>query len=334
MRGHPGFRRVMSDRAAMIASALEGTPWANWEKAPITGDASSRQYMRLSHGTDAVILMDAGLALTAQTDTFIQIAQWLVDQGFCAPKILHHDTSHGLLVLEDLGQSHFAAWIDHHPNDAATLYMAANNVLISLAKTQPPTGLPQMTPQIGGEMVQITGEWYAANTITNDLVAALSNHLHQLCGPPNTVALRDFHAENLIWRPAQVGHNRVGLLDFQDAFIAPLGYDLVSLLRDVRRDVDAAIATSLTTAFCDAHDLSLVDGRARFACLAVQRNLRILGVFARLARQDGKTRYIAMIPRIWRMLTEDLAHPALSDLRNVVHATLPPPDKSEIRGLL
>jgi len=324
----------MTDRAAIIASTLAQTPWADWAQTPITGDASSRQYTRLTRGADTVIVMDAGRELSAQTETFIQIARWLRAEGFCAPKILHHDMSLGIVVLEDLGQSHFAAWIDHHPNDAAMLYAAANDILINLARKQPPQGLPQMTPAVGGEMVQITGEWYADDINSDPLIAALSDHLNRLCGPPSAVALRDFHAENLIWRPAQSGQDRVGLLDFQDAFIAPLGYDLVSLLRDVRRDVDPDIARSLTLGFCEAHDLPLNDGRARFACLAVQRNLRILGVFARLARQDGKTRYIAMIPHIWRMLTEDLAHPALSDLRAVVAAILPPPEKSEIRGLL
>lgn len=324
----------MSDRTTAIKASLTNTHWRDWEWAPLQGDASSRRYVRLSKATQSAILMDAGPALATQTSAFIAMSDWLCQNGLRAPEIYYQNTDLGIALLEDLGPDHFAQWITRNPDDTAMLYAAANDVLVALAKTEPPKHLTKMTPDVGGDMVRITGEWYAENAATDMLVHAVTTHLQALCGPAETIALRDFHAENLIWRPDAMGLQRVGLLDFQDAFIAPVGYDLVSLLRDVRRKVDPNLAKSVTGAFCDAHALDHGTASAAFACLAVQRNLRILGVFARLARHDGKIRYIAMIPRIWDMLNEDLAHPTLAELRAVVMATLPHPDASAIRDFL
>lgn len=324
----------MSDRTAAIKASLANTHWRDWEWTPLQGDASSRRYVRLSKAAKSAILMDAGPALATQTSAFIAMGDWLCQNGLRAPEIYFQNTDLGIVLLEDLGPDHFAQWITRNPDDTAMLYAAANDALVALAKADPPKHLTKMTPDVGGDMVRITGEWYAENAATDMLAHAVTSHLQALCGPAETIALRDFHAENLIWRPDAMGLQRVGLLDFQDAFIAPIGYDLVSLLRDVRRKVDPNLAKSVTGAFCDALALDHGTASAAFACLAVQRNLRILGVFARLARQDGKIRYIAMIPRIWDMLNEDLAHPALAELRAVVMATLPSPDASAIRDFL
>jgi Predicted phosphotransferase related to Ser/Thr protein kinases len=152
------------------------------------------------------------------------------------------------------------------------------------------------------------------------------------CPTPDTLALRDYHAENLIWRPDLDGLARVGLLDFQDAFVAPLGYDLASLLRDARRDVPDDICAAMVAHFMAATGAG-AEFPAQLACLGAQRNLRILGVFARLATEMGKTRYIPMIPRVWAQLQKDLAHPALSDLRDVVADLLPPPDAALLARL-
>jgi len=180
------------------------------------------------------------------------------------------------MLLSDLGDTDFAKHLKTHPTDATQLYSAAVDTLIHLDKAAPPAGLTTMTPQIGGEMVAITTEWYANNE-NEALSAEITTHLDRFCGPANTVALRDFHAENLIWRPSLQGTDRVGLLDYQDAFTAPRGYDLV---------------------------------------------------------RDGKTRYMRMIPHIWQMITEDLAHPDLKTLQKCVASALPTPENSAIKDLL
>ena len=133
-----------------------------------------------------------------------------------------------------------------------------------------------------------------------------------------SLALRDYHAENLIWRPERHGLDRVGLLDYQDAVLAPAEYDLVSLLRDARRDVAEPVAIAMTQRFARQSGKDLAAVQAAMACLGVQRNLRIMGIFARQARRDGKTRYLSLMPRVWGHIQRDLQHPALSELARMI----------------
>jgi aminoglycoside/choline kinase family phosphotransferase len=299
---------MMSNRTKQITEFLAKTPWATWTQVNLAGDASSRRYFRLSDGENSAILMDANPKTGETTEAFTDIGQWIRSQSLCAPKVLLHNTKQGFLLLEDLGREDFAMHLAAHPTHATTLYTEATDILIQLDAAQPPKNLTIMTPEVGGEMVGMTAQ----------------------CPIADTMALRDYHAENLIWRPGLEGTNRIGLLDYQDAFIAPRGYDLVSLLRDVRRRVDPNLGQAMSAYFIAKTGAE----PSALACLAVQRNLRILGVFSRLARRDQKLRYIAMIPHIWAMIMRDLQHPALQKLQTCVAATLPAPENSAIKDLL
>lgn len=312
----------MSDRSAAIAAFLARTGHAGWLQQAIAADASRRRYLRLSRGGESVILMDAPPASGEDIRPFVAMARLLQAAGLSAPAILAEDATEGLLLLEDLGPCDVARWVDLHPAETAQVYRASVDVLVHLAGIRAPD-LPRLTPAVAGDMVAITGEFYADRPVPA-LVGAVTATMARLAPDPDRLALRDYHAENLIWRPGQAGLARVGLLDFQDAFVAPSGYDLASLLRDARRDVPDDICAAMTAHFA-ARTQAGPDFPARLACLGAQRNLRILGVFARLARQMGKTRYLPMIPRVWAQLQKDLAHPALADLRAVVHDLLPAP---------
>ncbi|MEJ6403330.1 aminoglycoside phosphotransferase family protein [Yoonia sp. 2307UL14-13] len=314
----------MSDRAAEIGRFLAPTVWAEWENVPIAGDASARRYGRLCHAGQSVILMDDPSA-PQSTVPFVNVARYLQREGLCPPHILAHDPDAGLMVISDLGDWDFARWLRRSPDDAEMLYRAAIDVLLHLSGKVPDMDLPCLTPAQGGAMMAPLSH-YADGSI-DDLAAAVTAAMVALLPPPDTIALRDFHAENLIWRPDHVGTDRVGLLDFQDAFITPPGYDLVSLLRDVRRDVSVDLVDRMTQYFADRAGIGHEIG-PQLACLGVQRNLRILGVFARLARVDGKRRYIELIPRVWRNLLADLAHPALGGVKAQVDRVLPAPEPS------
>lgn len=324
----------MARRDTLIAAFLEGTPWQSWTQNRLAGDASSRRYIRLTDNDASIILMDADPNTGQSTEPFAKISNWLLDHGLCAPKILKQNTEHGLMILEDLGPFDLAKWSAAYPADTAALYEAATDIVIRLDGMTTPPDLPKMTPTIGGQMLDVTCEWYADAVDPSVLANTMSDHLARLCSPATHVALRDFHAENLIWRPQLNGLDRIGLLDFQDAFVAPRGYDLVSLLRDVRRDVDPTIAADMTARFAAATGTEAATLAPALACLGAQRNLRIVGVFARLALREGKTRYMQMIPHLWTMIAADLSHPALHQLCKVVTATLPPPEHSAIKDLL
>ncbi|WP_394179130.1 aminoglycoside phosphotransferase family protein [Yoonia maritima] len=319
------------ERKTIIDNFIASSDWAAWDRHALAGDASARRYERLTDGTSNVILMDAPPENGETTHAFASITSLLQNAGLAPPEILAHDVSAGIMILSDLGQDDFARWLTQNPSDNLTLYRAATDVLVHLANYPAPSDLNQMTPEIGAQMVEITGEFYA-NAPTPDLTNEVHRALITLAPNANTLALRDYHAENLIWRPEQQGLNRVGLLDYQDAFIAPAGYDLASLLRDVRREIDPALAQEITTYYM-AKTGAGSEFPAQLACLGAQRNLRILGVFARLSLVMGKKRYIDLIPRVWANLMADLRHPELKMLEQAVRDTLPAPDTETLARL-
>ncbi len=317
----------MSDRANQIETFLANSPWHHWTRRTLAGDASARRYLRLSQGDQTVILMDSPPKNGEDTRAFAAIATLLAANGLCPPAILAHDPQAGFMILSDLGQRDFANWLTDHPDDAPVLYRTATDVLLRLQDIQAPENLPRMTPAVGADMIGIVGTHYTKASVA-DLCAEMEQALTRFAPEPTGLALRDFHAENLIWRLDQAGTDRVGLLDFQDAFLAPPGYDLASLLRDARRDVPQAIADDCIAHFA-AHGNMGDHFRATLACLGVQRNLRIMGVFARLANDYGKTRYLRFMPRVWGHILQDLQHPDLSDLAQAVRDSVPAPTGQE-----
>ncbi len=321
----------MVDRAALIAAFLQNSPWVGWEQTPIAADASSRQYLRLRKGNNTAILMDAPPESGDETTKFARLAEFLNDNGLSAPRILAHAADQGLMAIEDLGSKDFAAQLREKPGDQAMLNTAATDVLIVLRTVSAPNDLPVMTPQVGAQMIDILGTHYTRSSV-EDLQAEIESALSTNAHNPNTLALRDFHAENLIWRPERKGNDRVGLLDFQDAFIAPEGYDLASFLRDVRRDIPQNIVSQTINDYCTRTNAP-AKFRAQLACLGVQRNLRILGVFARLATEHQKPRYLAFMPRVWANILRDLESPALGRLKRAVLAVVPPPTTDILNGL-
>ncbi|WP_296425272.1 phosphotransferase [Yoonia sp.] len=321
----------MDDRAASVDGFLAHSDWAGWARAALAGDASGRRYMRLSLASESVILMDAPPDNGEDTRPFATIAAWLAAQGLCPPRILAHDAEHGIMILSDLGRDDFARWLTTTPQDAATMYRAAIDVLVHVQARDIDLPLVRMTPQVAAGMIDVAGTFYAKADVT-DLMRAVERAFETYAPIPDTLALRDYHAENLIWRPEKAGLARVGLLDFQDAFMAPAGYDLASLLRDVRRDIDPALAKTMMQYFIEKTGAD--DGfAAKFACLGAQRNLRILGVFARLSQIADKGRYVDLIPRVWDNLMRDLGHPALAVLREATLDTLPRPDTATLARL-
>ena len=312
---------------------LAGTHAAGWAVLPLPGDASTRRYARLAgQGGQSAILMDAGQ--DPGLAPFLRLGTYLGTLELCPPAVLAQAPDQGLLLLEDLGGDTFASWLDTHPDQALHLYAAAVDVLIRLQTAAPPDGLLPLVPTRAAGMIGPLFDWYATGTearvaaeITGTLQRALGLH-----APLAThFALRDFHAENLIWRPDRAGTDRVGLLDFQDAVLAPAEYDLISLLRDARRAVSAEVRIAMIDRFSALTGRPVAGVLAACACLAVQRNLRILGIFARLARQDGKRRYLAMLPRVHMHVMEELDHPALASLRPLVTAHVPPPEVAVTR---
>jgi aminoglycoside/choline kinase family phosphotransferase len=148
--------------------------------------------------------------------------------------------------------------------------------------------------------------------------------LPQAALPLDTLVLRDYHVDNLMLLPDRSGVQGCGLLDFQDAVCGPPSYDLVSLLDDARRDVPADLRRRMTERYIAAFpSLDRAPFLQSAAILAAQRNCKILGIFTRLWRRDGKPRYLVHLPRIWRLLERELTHPALTPVARWLDRHLP-----------
>jgi aminoglycoside/choline kinase family phosphotransferase len=136
--------------------------------------------------------------------------------------------------------------------------------------------------------------------------------------------LRDYHVDNLMLLPDRSAIKSCGLLDFQDAVRGPASYDLVSLLEDARRDVPPALRGMMTERYLGQFpDLDHAHFRRSASILAAQRNSKIIGIFTRLWRRDGKPGYLGHIPRVWRLLEDDLREPALRPVADWLDRYLP-----------
>ncbi|WP_297770464.1 phosphotransferase [uncultured Roseovarius sp.] len=323
----------MTDRDALLRGFVAGTDWAGAAIAPLAGDASNRRYLRLKHGETgaSAVLMDAPPERGEDVRPFVRIAGHLAEHGLSAPHILAQDDAQGFLLLEDLGDALFARVIPEAPDIQEPLYAAATDLLVELHRHPPPSGLKPYGPAAMTETAALVFDWYYAGAIAAPCAqrAQALDALHALlsarAGAADVIVLRDYHAENLLWLPERSGVARVGLLDFQDAMSGHRAYDLVSVLQDARRDVPQDLETAMIARYCAATGQDAVHFNAAYHVLGAQRNLRILGVFARLCMRDGKAHYVDLIPRVWGLLQRDLAHEALAPLAELLRDVLPAP---------
>lgn len=316
----------MSKRDKAIQQFLADCEMSDWQRVPLVSDASKRRYFRLTRGNSKLILMDSAPEVDPSLPKFIQIGGHLIEHGFAAPEILHVAEPQGLAIIEDLGQNTFKDVLISEPASEQELYDAATDILVALLRTPVPDGLDRLSPQHASEMIQPAIEWCAHDPTqdkTSALLGCLKRDLANFASAPTTLSLRDFHIENLIWRSERSGTGRVGLLDFQDAICAPSEYDLVSLIKDARRPVKNEVQIAARSKVASALGQSAHQFTLGCACLGVQRNLRILGIFSRLARLDGKTRYLDFMPIVWGHLLSDLTHPELSELSDAFQALFP-----------
>lgn len=329
----------MPDRNIAIRAFLDANAWADARIAPLAGDASNRRYLRLAGPLGRAVLMDAPAEKGEDIRPFMRIAEYLCTIGLSAPRILAADPKSGLMLLEDLGDDLFARVIPRQPHLEHPLYACATDLLVHLHRATPPKGLAPYSVPLMADMAALAFDWYLAGTTGQDAAARAAFHA-EMCktlerfAPEQSVLIqRDYHSENLLWLPDRDGVARIGLLDFQDAMLGHPAYDLVSLLQDARRDVPKEIEAAMIARYCARPGIDTEGFAAAYHCLGAQRNLRILGVFARLCLRDGKAHYVDLIPRVWGLLMRDLEQPALSELACLVRKTLPSPDMSLLEKL-
>jgi aminoglycoside/choline kinase family phosphotransferase len=306
----------MAERALLIERFLADHGFARAKRVALVGDASARRYERLIDGPRPAVLMDMPPEML-DLRPFLRVGRQLRAWRLSAPEVLAADAASGLALLEDLGDRSFSRALEEG-FDAELLYGAAVDLLVELQDRPAPAGLPVYDDAWFLREAQLLPEWYAGG-LDADAVAEFRQLWLDLLPGARTGAdglvYVDYHADNLVWLSERQGHARVGLLDFQDARLGPPAYDLVSLLEDARRDVDPVLAEAMIGRYLAARpQLDPEAFRAACAILGAQRNSKILGLFSRLAKRDGKARYLALQPRVRAHLQRDLAHPATAPL--------------------
>jgi aminoglycoside/choline kinase family phosphotransferase len=268
---------------------------------------------------------------------FVAVAQALKEAGVSVPAIYAFDLDQGFMVLEDLGDAVFGSEV-RRGRPLSELWAPAVDVLVALAEKEPPERLPiaghapYRLPHYDADAmlieVSLLIDWFWPLLHGEAAPPALGEEFEALWRPLLAEAekadlgwvLRDYHSPNLMWLPERDGIKRVGILDFQDAVRGPLAYDLVSLLQDARLDVPEALERELLARYCAARGagskpFSRDNFVSLYAVLGAQRNSKILGIFARLAKRDGKRGYLVHIPRVRRYLERGLAYQSLAELR-------------------
>ncbi|MGL4406125.1 MAG: tRNA (adenosine(37)-N6)-threonylcarbamoyltransferase complex ATPase subunit type 1 TsaE, partial [Notoacmeibacter sp.] len=336
-------------RTLKIRDFLERNGAQNAVRKKLTGDASTRSYETIHQGNDAqLILMNAprmpdgppirdGLPysriahLAESVTPFAAIDRALIDAGFCAPLIHSADLENGLLLIEDLGRDTI---LDDHGKPIAARYQASGALLADFHQVNWPEvilvadGISHEVPAYSRRALLIETElftdWYwpelrgsqAPEQAKLEWREAWNAVLDSLHNAEQSLVLRDYHSPNIIWREHENGTDKIGLIDFQDAVSGPSAYDVASLARDARVDISPELEASIVEAYVGRRlELGAFDRKgfdAAFAIMAAQRNAKILGIFHRLNRRDGKPAYLKHLPRIERYFGRSLNDPAMA----------------------
>ncbi len=302
----------MPENSLSIVNFLDKSGLKGAEIKSLPSDASYRHYARIKKDNQKFILM---IAPPEKEDVrpFLKIGEILRNANLNAPEIFAKDINAGLLLLEDFGDDLFSAVLRENRGNESELYAAAIKLLEDLPKT---ADIQEYSRAKLIEEVSLFTDWFATGADKDAYINIWQNLLDRLDNKEKVLVLRDYHADNLVWLPERAGAHKIGLLDFQDAVIGHPAYDLVSLLEDARRDVDKNIAAQTLKT-------KTPDFLRDYFILAAQRNCKIIGIFNRLKKRDGKDGYLKFLPRVWAHLRADLEYPALAELKKWMEKNVP-----------
>lgn len=272
--------------------------------APASSDASFRRYFRITAADKTYIVMDAP---PAQEDCrpFIKIAQAFAGLSLNVPLVLAQDLTQGFLLLTDLGSQQY---LNNLNDDSAEgLYSDAIAALVTLQRGSPDgVSLPPYDLAMLLREMELFREWFLGRYLQLPLSAVQQRLLdstfealaHSALAQPTVWVHRDYHSRNLM----VTGERNPGILDFQDAVVGPITYDLVSLLRDCYiRWPKEQVLKWVRQYYDQTRDLfpslTLAQLSVWFDWMGVQRHLKATGIFARLNIRDGKPGYLKDIPR-------------------------------------
>lgn len=324
MRCFNALRRTqISDRGAAADTRLAALrDWINGieaiagsEPVPASSDASFRRYFRLQKGATSFIVMDAP---PEREDClpFVRIAGYLETMQLNAPRVIEADLESGFLLLSDLGNVEYLEALEKTPELAASLYGDAIDSMLVIQRLG--TAYQSMLPPYSEEVLRfemsLFRDWLCGTYLQLEFSAADEKSWQTCCDilvenalrQPQVFVHRDYHSRNLM----ATKDGNPGILDFQDALEGPFTYDLVSLLKDCYIRWPAEDVWQWALRYyneLDAATREQVDElqfRRYFELMGIQRHLKAAGIFCRLKQRDGKSNYIADVPRTLNYIAE------------------------------
>ena len=303
---------------------------SNYSIEPASADASFRRYFRIVAENKTSIIMDAPPD-KEDCAPFIDITNRLLKTGVSSPEIKAYSAEKGFLLLSDLGN---VMYLDKLVNDNADeLYHAAIDSLVTLQTQADTSNLPAYDEKLLEQEMALFRDWLVGkhlglSTDLEWLNPTFSFLAQSALGQPQVFVHRDYHSRNLTWQAGQAP----GILDFQDAVLGPVSYDLVSLLRDCYIQWPHDRVATWVKYYCDnvrrkglLDDATDAEFTRWFDLMGIQRHLKASGIFARLLHRDGKQGYLKDIPRTLNYITEvSGGYPELKDLNNFLIQKLLP----------
>lgn len=298
---------------------------------PASSDASFRRYFRVHHSQGIHIVMDAPPE-KENVAAFVHVDQLLAKQGLHVPQLFASDLENGYLLLEDLGNRNLLESLK--ASRVNRLYGKAMDELFQLQSMVEleHLGLNRYDQPLLLRELGIFYEWFLENLLGIELPNTLKNQINQsliasALEQPQVFVHRDFHSRNLML----LADDSIGIIDFQDAVIGPISYDLVSLLRDCYVEWPQSQVEHWTLAYyhrlSDAEKLNVDYSQFRhwFDWMGLQRHLKAIGIFSRLHLRDGKSSYLADIPRTMNyVMTVTNNYPELTDFHQFLHQQVRP----------
>ena len=288
------------------------------ELEAVAADASFRKYYRLKSSMHSGIVMDASAQKESLTP-YIDIEHRLYEAGVRVPKINTYNRSEGFLFMEDIGNKHLADMLD---DDYAHFYRQAIDTIVKMQNTDI-EDLPEYDADFLRVEMDLMQEWYVEKHLgvkldeaqKQTISSALQCIIEEVLAQPQGVFVhRDYHSRNLMISPCD---EKIVVIDYQDARVGAVTYDLVSLLRDVYVELDSYDVEQMALEFRDSKGLDVDDATFMrwFDFMGLQRHIKILGIFSRLSLRDGKEGYLKDIPLTLKYVLEvGSKYPEMKDL--------------------
>ena len=322
----------MDQRLEQLKTWLDDSGIAYNNIAPASADASFRRYFRISDDNETFIVMDAPPEKEDCTD-FISIATLFLSFGLNVPKILRQNLEQGFLLLSDLGDTVFLSELNNHTVDQ--MYTAAMDSLLQLQKNKTPN-LPLYDETLLRNELNLFPDWYLEKqlkiSVTDEHREVLEQTfdvlINNALAQPQVCVHRDYHSRNLMVN--SLDPQAPGVIDFQDAVVGAVTYDLVSLLKDCyidwpREKVEQWVGYFHKEALSSGiiNDADFETFLRWFDLMGLQRHLKVAGIFSRLKHRDGKTGYLKDIPRTMDYVFDVLKrYPEFQPLQKLLSALL------------